>query len=99
VLIKFELRVCCPLVSTHVHFARPEHELVIVASTSQLVIVERILQAAHLLLVPSQLTDIITFTSYVSVQNRTIFRPRTQHSIRVPSKGSDSSLMAFKLSH
>lgn len=78
-------------VHRHVVAVPPHHQPVVVAARSQVVLVRRPTQPAHLLPVPNHLPDVLVGGSDVSLQDAPVPAPRAKAK-RVPRQRPDTAL-------
>ena len=76
----------------------PDHELVIIATRSELLVVERPLQTANFLFVPRHFGKMRPRSSQVSLQDSAITATST-HDRLVPGDGAHSTIMAMQVAN
>ena len=74
----------------------PYHEFVIIATRSELLVVERPLQTANFLLVPSHFGKMRAWCSQISLQNSAV-TATSAHNRLVPSDGTHTSDMTMQI--
>ena len=87
------LHCSCVLVEFHDWFIRvkvPNHELVVIATRSELLVVKRPLQPANFLLMACHLLEVLTWSTKISLQDVAVATASANYRL-VPGNGADST--------